>query len=138
MGLFKQMKDMKDMVHAAPDMIDQAMQMKASAEAMQAAQQQQMAAAMGGGMPGMPGAAPAAAPTGADFDPINGVSLELYAEISKGLAAVNYDQSQAPMIAMSKGVMAEDWEAAVAGWNARMKSNPAVGQRFNALYMGRA
>ena len=135
MGLFKQMKDMKDMVHAAPDMIDQAMQMKANAEAMQAAQQQQMAAAMGGGMPG---AAPAAAPSGADFDPINGVSIELYAEISKGLAAVNYDQSQAPMIAMSKGVMAEDWEAAVAGWNARMKSNPAVGQRFNALYMGRA
>ena len=73
----------------------------------------------------------------ADFEPIAGVSLELYAEISKSLATVNYDQSQGPALAAAKGVSPENWQAAVDGWNARMKTNPAVGQRFNALYTGR-
>ena len=73
-----------------------------------------------------------------DFEPIAGVSLELYAEISKGLAAYDYDQSKAPELAAAKGVPAESWQAAMAGWNERMQRNRAVGQRFNALYMGRA
>ena len=134
MGLFKQLKDMKDTVAGAPAMIDQAMQMKANAEAMQAAQQAQMNAANAAAA----AAAATQAQTDPDFEPINGVSLELYAEISKGLAAVNYDQSQGPVIAASKGVLADDWQAAVDGWNLRMRANPAVAKRFNALYMGRA
>src|SRR5262249_19830216 len=73
-----------------------------------------------------------------DFEPIAGVSIELYAEIAKGLAAYNYDQSKGRELAAAKGVSAESWQAAVDGWNARMQSNRAVGQRFNALYMGRA
>ena len=40
MGLFKQMKDMKDLVHAAPGMIDQSQEMAANAQVMQ---QQMMA-----------------------------------------------------------------------------------------------
>jgi hypothetical protein len=126
-GFLKQMKDMKATVAAAPEMINQAQQLGANAQAMAA---QQQAAAM---------AAPTAATapgavSGPDFEPIASVSLELYAEISKGLAAVNYDQSQAPVIAASKGVNATDWAAAVEGWNARMQTNPAVGKQFNALY----
>ena len=126
MGFLKQMKDMKATVAAAPEMINQAQQLGANAQAM-AAQQQAAASAY----------QTAAAPAGPDFEPIAGVSLELYAEISRGLAAVNYDQSRAPEIAASHGVNATDWAAAVDGWNARMHSNSAVGQRFNALYTGR-
>lgn len=130
MGIFKQMKDMKATVAAAPGMIDQANQLAEQsrqlaatqqATAQQAASQAQQAAA----------AAPAEGP---DFEPIAGVSLELYVEISKGLAAYNYDQSKAADVAASKGVMESDWTAAVDGWNARMRSNPSVGQRFNSLY----
>ena len=44
MGFLKGMKDMKATVAAAPGMIDQAQQMAASAQAMQAAQMQQMMA----------------------------------------------------------------------------------------------
>ena len=73
-----------------------------------------------------------------DFDPIAGVSIELYAEISKGLAAYDYDIAKGPEVAASKGVSAEDWEHAMLGWNDRIKANRAVAQRFNALYMGRA
>jgi hypothetical protein len=73
-----------------------------------------------------------------DFDPIAGVSIELYAEISKGLAAYNYDIAKGPEVAAAKGVSADSWEAAMQGWNDRIKANRAVAQRFNALYMERA
>ncbi|HEX9376806.1 MAG TPA: hypothetical protein VGB19_11290 [Actinomycetota bacterium] len=76
--------------------------------------------------------------TDPDFEPIAGVSLELYAEISKSLATVNYDQTRAPEMAAQRGVNAENWQAAMDGWNARITANKAVAQRFNALYMGRA
>jgi hypothetical protein len=128
-GLFKQIKDMKQTVAAAPEMVEQAQQMAANAQQMQA---QQAAAAQQASQQ------EAAAATGPDFEPISGVSLEQFAEVSKGLAAVNYDQSQAPAIAASKGISGESWQAAVDGWNARIKANPAVAKRFNALYMGRA
>jgi hypothetical protein len=134
MGLFKQMKDLAATVHAAPDMIDEAQKLGANARAMgeqqQAAAQAMIAqqqAAMAAGMA-----------NGPDFEPVAGVSIELWAEISKGLAAYNYDQSKAVEIAASKGIAAEDWQTALDTWNARLKANPAVAQRFNALYTGRA
>ena len=132
MGLFKQMKDLKDTVAAAPDMIDQANQMKANAEAMAAAQQAQMAQTIAQiNASTAAGTAPAGGP---DFEPVDGVSLQLYAEISRGLAAYNYDQSKAPEIAASKGVMADAWEAAVLEWNVRMQRNAAVAKAFNTYY----
>lgn len=123
MGMFKQMKDMKKMVEAAPALVDQAQQMQAQQAA--AAQQAQQAAAQ---------PAPAGDATGPDFEPIAGVSLQQYAEVSKGLAAYGYDQSQAPQIAMSKGISPENWQQAVDGWNARVTANPAVAKQFHAHY----
>jgi hypothetical protein len=133
MGLFKDIKQMKDTVHAAPSLVEESMRMAANAQAM-AAQQQAAAMAQQQAMMGMTGGPT----TGPDFEPVAGVSLELYVEISKGLAAYNYDQSMAPMVAGQHGIAADAWQTAVDTWNARMKSNPAVGQRFNALYTGRA
>lgn len=134
MGLFKSMKDMAATVKAAPDMIEEAQKMGANAQAMGAQQQAaaqayvaQQQAAMATGMA-----------SGPDFEPVAGVSIELWAEISKGLAAYNYDQSKAVEIAASKGISAENWQIALDTWNARLKANPAVAQRFNALYTGRA
>jgi hypothetical protein len=129
MGFIKQMKDMKSMVHDAPDQIAMAQEMGANAKAMAATQQAQAAAQMAA-------VTNATAPeaTGADLAPIANVSLELYAQISKSLAAANYDQSQAPSLAADRGISGDDWAAAVAGWNARMQSNPAVGKAFSSLY----
>jgi hypothetical protein len=133
MGLFKQMKDLKDMSEAAPGMVRQAQQMSAQAQEMAAAQQ----AAMQMQMQQATATQQAAAASGSgDYEPIAGVSLDLYAEISKGLAAYNYDQSKAPQIAASKGVSGDDWATAMNGWNDRIKASPAVAQRFNALYTG--
>lgn len=142
MGLFKQMKDMKNTLAATPDMIEESQKMAANAQQMAAAQQAQMAA-MGqqGGAFGMPApptiSSTAATAVGPDFEPIEGVSLEVYSEIAKGLAAYNYDQTKGPEVAATKGVSAEAYQAATDGWNDRMKRNTAVAQRFNALYMGR-
>ena len=140
MGFFKQMKDMRDVVHEAPEMVAMAQQMGANAQANAAAQQaaaeQAMASAQAAAT--MPTTAQAGAPGVGDFEPISGVSLELYAEISKSFAEVNYDQSKGPELAARKGVAAADWEAAMTGWNARMQTNPGVAKQFNSLYTGRA
>src|SRR6202021_3824088 len=84
MVFFKQMKDMKDMVNAAPGLVEQAQQMGAQAQQMAAAQQAAAQARMaqyGGGQPGAFGQQ--AAPAGPDFEPIDGVTLEQVAPVGK-------------------------------------------------------
>lgn len=128
MGLFKQMKQAKDMVAEAPGLMEDAMAMQKAAQEQAAAQQQQLAAAAAAN----PTAAAAAAEGG--VEPIAGVSLETYAKISKELANRGGDQSLAPTIAAEFGVDADSWEAAVAGWNQRMAQDSSVGAQFSALY----
>jgi hypothetical protein len=129
MGIFKQMKDMKATVAAAPGMIDQANQL--AEQSGQLAATQHAAARQAGAQAREAAAAPVEGP---DFEPIAGVSLDLYVEIAKALAASDDNQSKAADVAASKGVAASDWSDAVDGWNARLLSNPSVGQRFNVLY----
>jgi hypothetical protein len=137
MGLFKGMKDMKDMLHATPGLLDQANQMKANAQVMQQQAIQQQAAYQQGGMPGAFAPAPTIADTDlpADLDaPIAGVDLATFAQVSAGLAAYDYDQSKAVGLAAERGIDAAGWQLAVDGWNERIAAHPAVARRFNALY----
>jgi hypothetical protein len=130
-GLFKQMKDMKTMVGAAPGLVQQAQDMGAQAQQYAAAQQaaaQQAAADQQTAVASQAGEA--------DFEPIAGVSIESYVAVSKGLAAYGYDPTKAPEVAASMGIDADSWNQASEGWNARMRANPGVAQRFNALYRG--
>jgi hypothetical protein len=135
-GMFKQLKDAKKVVEAAPGIVDQSMQMADQAQQMAAAQQaamaqqQQVAAAQ---QAAAQQAGPAAGP---DFEPIAGVSLQQFAEVCKGLAAHGYDQSKGAEVAASKGISPGDWQQALDGWNARVKANPAVAQGFSAAYHG--
>lgn len=129
MGMFKRMKDMKDMVEAAPGMVAQAQQLSAQAQQMAVAQQAAMQAQAGGVPPG-------SAPAGADFGPIGGVSLEQFAAVSKGVAAYGYDASKLVEVAASQGIAASAWDTAYRGWNERIQRNRAVAQRFNQIYRG--
>jgi hypothetical protein len=129
MGMLKRMKDMRDMVSAAPGMVAQAQQLGAQAQQMAAAQQAAMLAQTGA-------VAPGAAPAGADFEPIAGVSLEQFTAVSKGVAAFGYDQSKLVEVAASHGISASAWATAHAGWNERIHQNRAVAQRFNQIYRG--
>jgi hypothetical protein len=128
-GVFRELKDMKNIGHEAPVGIEQAQQMVADADALSAAYRVQ-------NVPQTPTAAfvTSGATTGPDFEPIAAVSLELYAEISKSLATIDYDLSRSIRLAGDKGVSEENWAVAVEGWNARMAANPAVGTKFSALY----
>ena len=132
--MFKQLRDTKNMLAQAPGMIAAGQEMAANAQALAAVQAQQVAAAQAAYSQAVVTEAQAASP--ADFEPIAGVSIELYAEISRSFAEVNYDMSQAHLLAGRKGVSGANWDAAAEGWAARIRSNPAVGQRFNTLYTG--
>jgi hypothetical protein len=130
MGMLKRMKDMRDMVDAAPGMVAQAQQLSAQAQQMAAAQQaayQAQAAQATGPQPGGLAA-------GGDLDPIAGVTIEQFASVSKGVAAFGYDPTKLPEIAASMGISPLDWQTAHQGWNERIKRNRAVAQRFNQLY----
>jgi hypothetical protein len=132
MGLFKQMKDMKNMVETAPETIRSARSLGAQAQEMAAAQR----AAAESQMAAFNQPDPATAPAGAasSSEPVAGVSLALYAEISKGLTAYGYDQSNAVEVAAAKGVSSDDWAAALEGWNARIEADRSVASEFNRLY----
>ncbi|HEY2308427.1 MAG TPA: hypothetical protein VGI05_21345 [Streptosporangiaceae bacterium] len=130
MGMLKRMKDMRDMVEAAPGMVAQAQQLSAQAQQMAAAQQAAYQVQAGQAV----GAQPGGFAEGADFDPIAGVSIEQFASVSKGVAAFGYDPTKLPEIAASKGISASDWQTAHQGWNERIKRNRAMAQRFNQLY----
>jgi hypothetical protein len=136
-GFLKQMKNMKDSVEAAPGMVRAAREMGAQAQEMAAAQQAAAEAQMANFQQPLGAAAQAGAVSDADLEPIAGVSIELYAEISKELSGHGYDQLKAPEIAATKGVSADNWATAAAGWNERIQRNRAIGQRFNQLYTGR-
>ena len=132
MGMFKRMKDMKDMIEAAPGMVAQAQQLGAQAQQMAVAQQAAMQAQMGQAG----GAQPGTAVAGADFEPIAGVTLEQFASVSKGVAAYGYDASKLVDVAAAQGISAVTWDTAQRGWNERIHRNRAVAQRFNQIYRG--
>lgn len=129
MGLFKQMKGAKQALESAPEMVKQAQQMQANAEQMAAAQQQAAARQTAAAQQSQ-----SAAASSTDLEPIAGVSLAQFAEVCRELQNHNYEQSKAPGIAAGKGIAAEDWQAAMDGWNERIKAEPAVAQQFNGFY----
>ncbi len=123
MGIFKQAKELNYVAQDGPTRIEEAQRMAAKAQTLSAAYGTRV-------IPMLPSTGNA----GPDFEPIASVSLEMYAQIAKSLATVDYDLSRSISLAGDKGVSEESWSIAVAGWNARMVANPAVGTRFSALY----
>jgi len=144
--MLKRMKDMRDMIEAAPGVVQQAQQLGAQAQQMAVAQQAAMQAqyqagaypgAANQGAPYQGAANQGAAPAGADFEPVAGVSLDQYVAVSKGVAAYGYDQSKLVDVAAAEGIAASAWDLAYRGWNERIQRNPAVAQRFNQIYRER-
>ncbi len=127
MGLFKQMKQMKEAVAEAPDLVRSSMEMQ---QAMQAAPPPGAVAA--GSAPGA-----AAAGTALDDETISNVSLARYAEICRvGTQRGITDIAGVAAVAAEHGVGAADWDTAMNGWNARFAHDTAAAMRFNALWRG--
>lgn len=134
MGLFRQMKDMKDAVKAAPALVDQAQQMAAAAQQYQAQAMAQQQAVMGDAVAHQMAASGRLQAQPGGLDAIAGVGLPLYATIVKAIAPHGYDQSLLPGIAASHGIRADDWQRAHDGWNDRIQRDPGVARAFSDTY----
>lgn len=123
MGAFKRFKDMKKAVSAAPGMIEQAQGLQAQAQQMQAAQMAAAGASAGAGAidPQL-------------LEPIAGVTLEKYAELSKAIGEKKLDQAGIESFVQLHGVTPDSWQAAYEGWNERFKGNMALSVHFGTLY----
>lgn len=121
MNLFKAVKDMNNMMTAAPGLFESANRLAENAKVQQA---QAMAPA------------PATEPSAAALAPIAGVDLAVYVRVSKGISAYGYDAAKLPVVASAYGVSADNWAIAQVGWAARIQNDAAVGARFNQLYAG--
>lgn len=62
------------------------------------------------------------------MEPINGVSLEKYAELCAMMAETGTDTAKQAQIAADAGVNNADWEAAKNGWTARMADPANMGK----------
>jgi hypothetical protein len=69
-----------------------------------------------------------------NMDPIAGISLERYAELAAKMASCGGDLEVCAQIAEQNGVDRPSWEAAMAGWNARM-ADPADRGQVALAYM---
>lgn len=67
-------------------------------------------------------------PMDASMTPINGISLEQYAELSAAVTDCVNDPEACAKIVEGKGVSRADWEAAHKGWLARMQDMALMGR----------
>src|SRR5690606_11737426 len=70
----------------------------------------------------------------AHFQPINGISLERYADLGAAIADDMDDAAKVAAVLEAEGVALEDWEAAKRGWTARMQDMSLMG-RVATAYM---
>jgi hypothetical protein len=68
------------------------------------------------------------------FAPIQGISLERYADLCAAMKDTGGDAGKCAAIAQQHGVNPVDWTAAQQGWNARM-ADPALAGRVALAYM---
>jgi hypothetical protein len=133
MGLFRQMKQLKQVTAEAPDLVRSAMALQqAQATAANAAMASAVAASTakrddvvlnGGGHD-----------TG---DSIAGVSLVEYAAVTRTATDQGIsDPVGFAGIARQRGIDAASWDAAMLGWAERFAVDPAAAMRFSALWRG--
>jgi hypothetical protein len=68
-----------------------------------------------------------------DLAPIAGVDIAAYGWVTKRIAAHSYDQNLLVGFAAQRGIAAEAWQEAAAGWAVRM-TNPVVASEFRRHY----
>jgi hypothetical protein len=125
MGFLKQMKDLKNTVHEAPGVIAQARELGDQAQAYAAAQQQ---------MAGLGAAGAPASVSAADLEPIDGISLERYAQLAKSVGTRKLQGAELDAFLAGNGHTTATWQAAYDGWNARMKNNMGLSTQYGTLY----
>ncbi len=67
------------------------------------------------------------------FAPINGISLERYADLGAALDGLDKDKKGTAEVLAKEGVTVEDYEAAKTGWTARMQDMTLMGRVATAF-----
>lgn len=67
------------------------------------------------------------------LEPIEGISLERYAQLAKTIAERELDEGAVPAMVQEAGHTLEAWKAAYDGWNDRL-SNMALATQFGQIY----
>lgn len=67
------------------------------------------------------------------FEPIHGLSLERYADLGAALDGADQDRAKTAAILAQEGVSLADYEAAKAGWTARMQDMSLMGRVATAF-----
>lgn len=67
------------------------------------------------------------------FAPINGISLERYADLGAALDGKDKDKAGTEAVLAAEGVTVQDYEAAKAGWTARMQDMSLMGRVATAF-----
>jgi hypothetical protein len=68
------------------------------------------------------------------LEPIAGITLEQYAELSKAVGERKLDQAGIESFVQLRGLTPEAWQAAYDGWNERFKDNMALSVHYGNLY----
>lgn len=130
MGMFQQMKDLKGIVAAAPTMVAEAQALQASA------QQYGVVAAQGAPVLSMPTATPID-PADPRLAPIDGLTIEMYARISK-VSAAGIDRASLIAYAAGLGIDEQTWDSASYAWTERMRGDMPLAVHFGNLYRSAA
>jgi hypothetical protein len=120
-GLFKNLRNARDLLYAAPGVVERPQRPK-TGSARHAAKVSASASA------------PAADVAPADLEPIAGVTLETYARICKQAAAGSGDEDGLLSIARAYRVDAASWRAASEGWSGRFRGNVPLALHYGDLY----
>jgi hypothetical protein len=75
-----------------------------------------------------------AEPSDPDLGPVRGVSLDLFARISRELSAFRYDPGESTRIAMRHGIDEVSWLDAASTWALRLRSNAVVAEEFRRAF----
>jgi hypothetical protein len=110
--------------------MEQAQQLSAQAQGLQAAQAAMAQAAVA--QAATAGSAGSVDP--AMLEPIGGISMERYAQIAKTVGEKKLDQAGTEALVRKHGHTPEDWQAAYDGWNARFKGNMPLAVQFGNLF----
>jgi hypothetical protein len=124
MGVFRRTKDPKPITNATSELMRDTIDSSVNAQASQEVTAVQAADVLG---------VNTSLPQIGDLAPIAGVDIAAYGWVAKRIAAYNYDRNLLEGFAATRGITAEAWQEASAGWAVRM-TNPIVASEFRRHY----
>ena len=69
-----------------------------------------------------------------ELEPIAGISLASFVDVSRELARYQFDATRAVDVAAERGIERDAWAIAATGWIERLRACPEVAEEFERIY----